>query len=88
METGHRTAEHLGMVAVKEGNHTPAADDIDWCGSQIDYPCEWHVVNIYLVFLNCRHHVVAIQQGHQVEPYSSSSVEILSLTCSVKQREW
>jgi len=30
MESGDKTAERLGMAAVKEGNHTHAAVDIDW----------------------------------------------------------
>jgi len=65
------------MAAVREGNRTLAADDIDWCGSQIDSLCEWHVMNYYQVIPNCRHRVVASQIGHQVEPYSLSLVEIL-----------
>ena len=36
MENCNQTVEHWGMAAVKEGNHTHAADDIDWCVSQID----------------------------------------------------
>ena len=86
METGDKTAEHHEMAAVQEGNRTLAADDIDWCITQIDSVCEWHVVNFYPVILNCCHHVVATHLGHQVEAYSLSSVEIRSLTCSVKQR--
>jgi hypothetical protein len=31
METGDKTAERLEMAAVKEGNRTLVADDIDWC---------------------------------------------------------
>ena len=85
METGDKTAEHLEMAAVKEGKRTLAAD-IDWCGSQIDCLCEWHVVNFYPVILNCRHHVVASKIGHQGELYSLSSVEIFLSTCSVTQR--
>jgi len=84
METGDKTAERLEMAAVKDGNRTLAAD-IDWCGSQIDCLCEWHVMNSSLVILNRCHRIVASQIGHQVEPYSLSSVEILSLTWSVKQ---
>jgi len=68
METGDETAEHLEMAAVKKGNHTLAVDDIEWCVSQIDCHCEWHVVNYYLVILNCHHRIVASQIGHQVEP--------------------
>jgi len=85
METSDKTAECLEMAAVKEGNRTLAADDIDWCVSQIECLCEWHVVDYYPLILNCRHHVVVNQIGHLVERYSMSSVEILSLTCSVKQ---
>ena len=88
METGDKTAEHLEMAAVKEGNRTLAADEVDWCVSQIDCLCEWHVVNFYPVIVNCRLRFVPSQIGHQVEPYSLSSVEILPLTCSVKQRQW
>jgi hypothetical protein len=86
METGDKTAEHLEMAAVKEDNRALGADDIDWCVSQIDCLCEWHIVNFYLVFLNCRCRVVASQIGHQLEPYSLPSVEILSSTWSVKQK--
>jgi len=71
------------MAAVKEGNRTLAADGINWCVSQIDCLCEWHVVNFYPVILNCRDHVSASQIGPQVEQYSLSSVEIFSSTCSV-----
>jgi len=85
MVIGDNTAERLGMAAVKEGDRTLAADDIDSCVSEIDCLCEWHVTNIYLVILNCRHRVVGSQICHQVEPYSLSSVEILASTFSVKQ---
>ena len=88
METGDKTAERLEMAAVKEGNRTIVADDIDWCVFQVDCLCEWDVMNFYLVILNYRHPIVASPKGHQVEPYSLSSVEILSSTCSVKQRLW
>jgi len=59
METGDKTAEHLEMAAVKEGNRTLAADDIDGCDSQNDCPCEWHVVNFYPGILNYHHRVDA-----------------------------
>jgi hypothetical protein len=49
METGDNSAEHMEMAAVNEGNRTLAADDIDWCVSQINFLCEWHVVNIHPV---------------------------------------
>jgi len=86
METGDKTAEHLEMGAVKESNHTLAADDIDWGVSQIDTLCEWYMVNFYPVIPNCHHCVVVSPTGNQVEPYSLSLVEILWSTCSVKQR--
>ena len=85
METGDETAERLEMAAVKEGNHTLVADDIDWCLSQIDCLCELHVVNFYPVILNCHHHVVVIQISHKVERYSLSLVEINLSTYSVEQ---
>ena len=85
MKTGDKTAERLEIAAVKEGNHTLAVDDIDWCVSQIDCLCEWHVVNFYAVILNCHHHVVVSQIGYQVDPYSLSSVEILSSTCALNK---
>jgi len=87
METGDHTAERLEMAAVKEGNRTLAADDIDCCVSQNDWLCEWHVMNFYAVILNRHHRDVASQTGHQVESYSLSSVEILSSTCSDKSRQ-
>jgi len=87
METGDKTAECLEMAAVKEGNHTLGADDIDQCVSQIGCHCLWQLVNHYPEILNCRHGVVASQIGHPVEPYSLSLVENHSLTCSVKKDE-
>jgi len=69
METGDKTAESLEMAAVKEDNHTLAADDIASCVSQSDCLWEWHVVNFYPVILNCRHLVGASQISHQVESY-------------------
>jgi len=86
METGDKTAERLEMAAVEEGNRTLAADDIDWCVSHIDCLRKWHVVNFYPVILNCCHRIVASQIGNQMKAYSLSLVEILSSTCSVKQR--
>ena len=86
METCDKTVERLEMATGKEGNRTLAADDIDWSVSQFDCLCEWHVLNFYLVILNCCQYIVASQLGHQVEPYSVSSVEILSSTCPVKER--
>jgi len=41
MENGDKTVERLEMAAVKEGNHTLAAVDIDWCVSYIDCLCQW-----------------------------------------------
>jgi hypothetical protein len=78
METGDETAERLEMAAVKEGNHTHAAVDIDWRVSQIDSLCRWQVVYHYPGILNCHHNTVASQTGHLVEPYLLSLVEIPS----------
>ena len=82
MENGDKTAEHLGMVAVQEGNHTIAADDIDWCVHQVDCLCPRWFLKYYVMILNCRHGVVARQIGHPVVPYLLSSVEIPSSTSS------
>jgi hypothetical protein len=41
METGDKSAEHLEMAAVKEGNRTLAVDDINWSISQIYCLWEW-----------------------------------------------
>jgi len=41
MENGDKTAERLEMAAVKEGNHTHAAADIDWHVSYINCLCQW-----------------------------------------------
>jgi hypothetical protein len=57
------------MAGVKEANCTLAADDIDWCVSQIDCLCEWHVLNYYPVILNCLHRVIASKMGRQVDSY-------------------
>jgi len=85
METGDETAEHLEMAAVKEGNCTLAADDINWWISQIDCPCQWQFVIIYPVILHCHYYIIASQIGHRVEPYELSSVEIFPSTYSVKK---
>ena len=41
MENGDKTAERLEMAAVKEGNHTHVAVDIDLRLSYIDCLCQW-----------------------------------------------
>jgi hypothetical protein len=86
MQTGDRPAERLEMAAMKKGNRTLVADDINTCIPQIDCLCKWHVVNFYLVIVNRRHHVVASLIGHQPDSYTDSSVQIHLLTCTVKQR--
>jgi hypothetical protein len=86
METVDETVERREMAALKEGIRTLAADDIDWCVSQFDCLCEWHVTNFYPMILNCRHRVVVRQIGYKVVPYSLTWVEIFSSTCSIKQR--
>jgi hypothetical protein len=88
MGTSDTTAEHLEMAAVKKGNRTLAVDDIDWCVSQIDSLCKWHIVNLCPVILICCHRIVESQIGPKVELYLLSSVEILSSTCPVRQRYW
>ena len=85
MDTGDKTVERLEMTAVKEGNHTHAADDIHWRVSQIDWRCQWRVVNPYPRILNHRHGAVASQLAHPVEWYSLSLVEIPLSTCSVNK---
>jgi len=85
MKNRDKTAERLEMAAVKEGNYTHAAVNIDWRASQIDCVCQWQVMYDYLVILNCRHGAVASQIGHPVEPYSLSLVEIPSSTWSVNK---
>jgi len=82
MVTGDNTAERLEMAAIKEGNHTHAADDIDQCVSQINCLCLWQFVNQYPTILNCHHSVVASEIGHLMELYSLSLVEIHSSGCS------
>jgi hypothetical protein len=82
---GDKTAERVEMAAVKEGNYTHAAVDIDLCASQIDCLCQWQVVYHYQVIQNCRHGAVVSQIGHPVELYSLSLVEIPSSTWSVNK---
>jgi len=88
MENGDKTAEHLEMAAVKEGNNTHAVDDIDWHVSQIDWLCQWQFMNHYLRILKCHHGSDATQLGHPVESDSLCSVEIPSSTCSCEKRWW
>ena len=76
METGDKTVEHLEMAAVKEGNHIHTVDDIDWRISEIDYLCQWQLMNYDPRILNCDHCVVARHIGHYVDQYLLSSVEI------------
>jgi len=64
MESADKTAERLEMVAMKAGNHTHVAVDIDWFVSQIDCLCQWQFVNCFPMILNCLHGVVAYQIGH------------------------
>ena len=85
MENGDKTAERLEMAAVKESNHTHAADDNDWRVSQIDCLCWWQVVNHFRRIVDCCHGAVARQLAHSVEPYWLSFVEIPSSTCSVNK---
>jgi hypothetical protein len=85
MESADKTAECMEMVAVKTGNHTLVAVDIDWFMSQIDCHCEWQVVNCFLTILNCLHGIVVCDIGHLEEPCSLASVEICSSTCSVNK---
>jgi len=83
MESADKTAKHLEMVAVKAGNHTHMVVDIDLFVSQIDCLFQWEFMNCFQMILHCLHGVVACQIGHLDKPYSLSSVEICSWTCSV-----
>ena len=83
METGDTTVECQEMDAVKEGNHTLAADDIDQCVSRNDCLCLLQFVNHYPEILKCDHVVGVSQIGFPAEPHSMCSVEIHSLTCSL-----
>ena len=74
------TLVHLEMATVGAGNHTHAADDIDWSVSQIDCPCQWQFVNSYPMILHWLQGGVVSQIGNPVKPYSLSSVEICSST--------
>jgi len=82
MEKGDKTAERLEMAAVKEFNHTHAADYIDWRVSHIDCLCQWQLVNRYPRIMNCHHGTVAREIRYLVEQYLLSLVEIPLLTCS------
>ena len=86
MESADKTAEHLEMAAVKAGNHTPAADDIDWLVSQLDCLCQWQFLNDVPMCPDCLDGIVACEIGHVEEPYLLSSVEICSSTCSMNQQ--
>jgi len=87
MEHCDKTAERLEMAALKEGNHTHVAVDIDWRVSWIGCHCQWYFGNHHPRILHYRHGAVASQIGHPLEPYSLSLVEIRSSTCSVN-KDW
>jgi hypothetical protein len=73
----------MEMVAVKAGNDTHVAVDIDWFVSEIDCLCQWQFVNCFPMIQNCLQGVVLSKIGHMNEPCSPSSVDICVLTCSV-----
>jgi len=52
MESADKPAEHLDTFAVKVGNHTHVAVDIDWVVSQINCLCQWQFVNCFPMILN------------------------------------
>jgi len=83
METGDKTAERLEIGAGKAGNHTHAADDIDWSVFQINCLHQWQFINCYTMMSNCGHIVVLLTIGHPEVPYSLSAVEICLLNVSV-----
>ena len=83
MEIADKTEERLEMVAVKAGNHTHMADDIDCVVSQMDCLCQWQWLNYRLMILNYLQGVVACQMGRLDESYLLSSVGIQWSRCSV-----
>jgi hypothetical protein len=83
MESADEIVERPEMAAVKAGNHTNVAVDLDWCVSQIDCLCQWQFVNCFPMILNCLQGIVECQIGQRDKPCSLSSVEINSSTCSV-----
>ena len=83
MENVDKPVKCLGMSAVKAGNHIHASDDIDCFVSQIDCLCQSQFMTHFLMILNYLQSAVACQIGQLLEPYSLSSVEIRSSTCSV-----
>jgi len=85
MKNGDTTAESREMAALNAGNHTHAADDIDWFVSQIVSLCQWQFLDYTRMILNCLHTINECQIGHLVEPYLMSSVEIGWSTCSVNK---
>ena len=80
MECADKTAEHMEMVAVKAGNHTHVADDIDWCVSEMECLGQWQFVNYFLMILKCLHSIVACQIDHLDQPCLLTLVEIHSST--------
>jgi len=59
LEKYHPTAKRLGMNEVKTGNHSHTAGDIDWFLFQLDYICQWHLVNYLRMILNYHHDIVS-----------------------------
>jgi len=83
MESADKNAEHLEMVAVKTGNDTYVAVDIDWFVSQIHCHCQGQFMSCLPIILNCLHSVVACQIRHLDEPCSPSLAVIHSSTYSI-----
>jgi hypothetical protein len=70
----------LEMAAVMAGNHTHAAEIIDFFGFQIDCLWQWQLIYCFPIIVNCVHGIVAWQIGYQEESYLWSSVDICLLT--------
>jgi len=76
------------MSTVKQGNHTHAVDEMDWCVSQMGCLSFGHFENYYLMIPCCHQGIIASQIGHRVEPDSLLSVEIHLLIFSAYQWWW
>ena len=85
MENVDNTAAPLEMAAVKAGNHTHTADDINWYVSQINCLYQWQFMNYFQMILNRLHGIVPNHIALQVEPHWLSPVEIRSSTCSINK---
>lgn len=85
MENADKIVEWLELAAVKAGNHTQAADDIDWFAFYLDFLCMLQFICYLPMIPGCIYGIVVCQIAHLGRAYLLPSVENCSSTCSVNK---